>query len=82
MVHCCDDHWILASIVHDDSSDRVMIYDSLYDNIDVKTLTVIHGLFGPTAVPEIYKSIMELEIVEFLLLHLEITVLVSVISDT
>jgi len=52
VVHCRGNHWILASTVHDDSSDRVMIYDSLYDNIDPGTLTVIHRLFGPTAMPE------------------------------
>jgi len=55
VVHCHGNHWILASTVHDDSSDRVMIYDSLYCNIDAETLTVICRLFGPTAAPEIAK---------------------------
>ena len=53
VVRCHSNHWILASTVHDDSPDRVMIYDSLYDNIDSGTLTVLRGLFGPTAMPEI-----------------------------
>jgi len=52
VVHCCGNHWILASTVHDDSPNRVIIYYSLYDNI---TLTVICGLFGPTAMPDIVK---------------------------
>ena len=55
VVHCRSNHWILASTVHDDNSDRVMIYDSLYDNVDPGTLTVIHHLFGPTATPEILE---------------------------
>ena len=52
VVHCHSNHWILASTVHDDSSDRVMIYDLLYDAV---TMTVISGLFGPTTMPEIVE---------------------------
>jgi len=50
VLHCRSNHWILASIVHDGSPDKV--YDTLYDNVDAETLTVIRGLFGPAAMPE------------------------------
>ena len=73
VIHCRSNHWILASTVHDDNSDRVMIYDSLYDNVDPGTLTVIRHLFGPTVMPEFlkYKSSMVLQTVESLLLLLQ-----------
>ena len=34
---------ILASTVHDDSPAKVLVYDSLYDNVDVGTQAVIRG---------------------------------------
>ena len=55
VAHCCSSHWILASTVHDESPDKVLVYDSLYDNVDAGTLKVIRGLFGQTAMPEIVE---------------------------
>jgi len=54
VIHCCGNHWILTSTVHDENSNRIMV--SLYDNIDAGTLTVIRNLFGSTAVPQIVKT--------------------------
>ena len=55
VIHSRGNHWIIASTVHDEGPDKVMIYDSLYDNIDAGTCAVICDLFGPAAVPEIVK---------------------------
>jgi len=55
VVHCRSSHWILASTIHNDDPDKVLLYDSLYDNVDAGTLAVIRGLFGPAASPEIVE---------------------------
>ena len=55
VIHCRGNHWILASTVRNESSSRVMVYDSLYDDIDAGTLAVIRSLFGSTAMPEIIQ---------------------------
>ena len=56
VIHCHGNHWILTSTVHDKSSSRVLVYDSLYNNIDAGTLTIICNLFGATAMPQIVKT--------------------------
>ena len=38
--------WIDASNVHLEESDKVMVYDSLYDSTDDRTQVIIHELFG------------------------------------
>jgi len=53
VVYCRSNHWILAATVHDESPDKVLEYDSLYDNVDAGMLTFLRGLFGQTAMPEI-----------------------------
>ena len=55
VVHSRGNHWIIASTVHDEGPNKVMICDSLYDNIDARTRSIISDLFGPPAMPEIVK---------------------------
>ena len=59
VIHCRGNHWILASTVHNESSSRVTVYDSLYDDIDAGTLAVIRSLFGSTAMPEIIQILQK-----------------------
>jgi len=37
------------------SPDKVLVYDSLYDNVDAGTLSVIRGLFCPAAMLKIVE---------------------------
>ena len=55
VIHSRGNHWIIASTVHDEGPNKVMIYDSLYDNIDAGTQGIICDIFGSAAVPEIVK---------------------------
>ena len=55
VIHSRGNHWIIASTVHDEGPNKVMIYDSLYDNIDATTRSIISDLFGSAAMPEIVK---------------------------
>ena len=55
VIHSRGNHWIIASTVHDEGPNKVMIYDSLYDNIDAGTRSIISDLFGSAAMPEIVK---------------------------
>ena len=55
VIHSRGNHWIVASTVHDEGPNKVMIYDSLYDNIDAGTRSIISDLFGSAAMPEIVK---------------------------
>ena len=54
LIHSRQNHWIVASTV-DEVLDKVMVYDSLYDDVDDRTQTIIRKLFGATVVPEIAK---------------------------
>ena len=42
VIHSCGNQWIVASNVHLEGSDKVMVYDS----IDDRTQVIIHELFG------------------------------------
>ena len=55
VIHSRGNHWIIASTVHDEGPNKVMIYDSLYDNIDATTRSIISDLFGSAAMPEIVE---------------------------
>ena len=46
IIYSRGNHWIIASNVHLEGSDKVMVYDSLYDSIDDGAQVVIHELFG------------------------------------
>ena len=52
VIHSRGNHWIIASTVHDEGPNKVMIHDSLYDNIDAGTQGVICDLFGFAAMPD------------------------------
>ena len=43
IVHCRNDHWILASTVG--SQNELLVYDSLYDSVDKECKEVLHSLF-------------------------------------
>ena len=45
VIHSHGNHWITASTVHDKESNKVMIYDSLYDNIDAGTQGIIYDVW-------------------------------------
>ena len=55
VIHSHQNHWILASTADEKGLDKVVVYDSLYDNVDDRTQTVICDLFGATSVPEVAK---------------------------
>lgn len=55
VIHSRQNHWILASTADEKGLDKVVLYDSLYDNRDDRTQTIICELFGATAVPEVAK---------------------------
>ena len=56
VIHLRGNHWIIALTVHDEGPNKVMIYDSLYDNyIDAETQSIISDLFGTAVMPEIVK---------------------------
>lgn len=54
VIHSHKNHWIVASTVHDESN-KVMVYNSLYNDIDADTKGVICNLFGAEAIPELVK---------------------------
>ena len=54
VIHSRQNHWIVASTV-DEVLDKVMVYDSLYGDVDDRMQTIIRKLFGATVVPEIEK---------------------------
>ena len=41
VIHSRGNHWIIASTVHDEGSGKVLIYDSLYNDVDVGTQLII-----------------------------------------
>lgn len=46
VIHSRGNHWIVASNVHQQEPNKVIVYDSLYDSIDDRTQVIIHELFG------------------------------------
>ena len=42
IVHCRDDHWILASNM---SSPNLLVYDSVYNDVNDATMTILNNLF-------------------------------------
>ena len=55
VIHSQGNHWIIASTVHDEGSEKVLIYDSLYNDVNAGTQLTIQRLFGPAVVPEIVQ---------------------------
>ena len=49
IVHSCGDHRIVVSSL-ECAKDEVHVYDSVYEEVDDDTRTVIHNLFGPERV--------------------------------
>ena len=59
MIHSRGNHWIVVSNVHQEESNKVMVYDSLYDSVDDRTQVIIHELFRVSAkhaLTKVYKQ--------------------------
>ena len=54
-IHSHGNHWIVASNVHQEESNKVMVYDSLYDSVDDRTQVIIRELFGVSAKHDLAK---------------------------
>ena len=56
VIYSSGNHWIVASNVHQEESNKVIMHDSMFDSVNDRAQVIMHELFGVLAKHDLSKA--------------------------